>query len=280
MLIPVLAFPFIGTEAAGPTLAVTPASAVPGQTLSIAGTRFPGNQGGAITWDDTSVLATYRAARNGKFRVSVVIPTSSSSGGHRLAAQATSGVALNVPTSVQVVSTSSDAGPGSTQEALVGPSSGPDATPPIDLPTPEVTLSPTAEPTATPDPTATDLPTPTPGATPTEAPTPGPTPTDTPGGTPSADRDAWRHADASGRPPTPHPGRPRLHDARPLAPCRRPPRRVGPSCSTTNSIQAASVALESVRRPVRIGPAQLRHAVARDGLVGLHAHAHEPRDER
>ena len=92
-----------------------PASAVPGQTLSIAGTRFPGNQRGAITWDETSVLATYRVARNGKFRVSVVIPTSSSSGGHRLAAQATSGVALNVPTSVQVVSTSSDAGPGSTQ---------------------------------------------------------------------------------------------------------------------------------------------------------------------
>ena len=69
LLVPALAFPFMATEAAGPSLAATPASVSPGHVISVAGTGFQNTQTGAITWDGSQTLATYRVAANGRFRL-------------------------------------------------------------------------------------------------------------------------------------------------------------------------------------------------------------------
>ena len=185
LLVPALAVPFVGTEAAGPSLTANPGSATPGQVLKIAGTRFARNLPGTIDWDGTTVLASYRVGGNGRFDLDVIIPATSPIGIHRLAAHDASGVTQDVVARVSVVAFAGD------------PPVGPTAL--LFLPVPTGPLAPTSANDVTPpptaDPTATEFPTPTPGATPTDpsiqtpfetlSPTPRPTANPTPNRTPA-----------------------------------------------------------------------------------------------
>ncbi|MFI5043044.1 MAG: hypothetical protein ACHQNA_14565, partial [Acidimicrobiales bacterium] len=103
LLVPALAIPFVGAEAAGPSLSVTPASIAPGDTVDVTGARFLRNQSGSITWDVATVLGSYRASATGRFRLTVVIPTTSGEGAHRLSATGLAGTRQGVTTSITVV---------------------------------------------------------------------------------------------------------------------------------------------------------------------------------
>ena len=201
LLVPALAVPFAGAEAAGPSLTVTPASIAPGDTVDVTGTRFLRLQSGSITWDEATVLGSYRAGATGRFRLKVVIPTTSGEGAHRLSATGLVGTRRGVTTSITVVAPTTISALAPTDPPFLPtptPVTDPTAPVPTPAPTVEVTPPPTAVPAEIPLPAPTNAPTPTPGATPTvppfptpfatprptAAPTPKPTPKPTPVPTP------------------------------------------------------------------------------------------------
>jgi hypothetical protein len=217
LLVPALVFPLMTTEAAGPSLAVTPASVSPGQAITVSGAKFEKKQPGSITWDDTTILAAYRVGADGRFRLKVVIPKTATGGAHRLTARSTTTPVLEVAASLQVVAALppvvSSPG-GSAVTLLTSPLTDPAGSAPpkptllaaIPVPTPFAT--PTEGATATPaggaTPTGAPTRTPSPGATPTGAPTRTPSPGATPTGVPTPTPGATPTA-APTRTPTPQP---------------------------------------------------------------------------
>jgi hypothetical protein len=204
LLVPALVIPWAGTEASSPSLAVTPTPASPGQEIRVAGSRFPRSQSGVIIWSDMSVLATWRAAPNGRFVVEVAVPFGSEAGSHRLTARTDGGRAPDVVATVDVAPAAVETPPPDPTPG-VDPTTGlPGATPtpgPTPTPTPVLTSAPTPAVTsttpvptaapieqATPTPISTPQPTPrpTPAPTPTPQPTPKPTPAPTPTPQPTA----------------------------------------------------------------------------------------------
>ena len=168
LLVPALAVPFVGVEAAGPTLTATPGAVAPGQVLQITGTRFARNLPGTIDWDNNAVIASYRVGGNGRFHLEVIIPATMPLGAHQVSAHDVSGVTHDVAANVSIVSFAAAPTAGTTFSPILSDptaTAGSTTLPTVD-PTSGVTLPSTA------DPTATDTSTPAPGATPTDTPFP------------------------------------------------------------------------------------------------------------
>jgi hypothetical protein len=182
LLLPALALPFVGADAGGPTLSVSPDPAVPGGTVRVVGTRFQAGDRGVLAFDGLATPVTYTANPQGQFRARLSIGGGTPAGTHVIAArhgdvdvaEATVQVGSGIQPTADASSPTPSATPaasGSTPSPTPAASDGTAGSP-----------APTAMASAMPDPTATAAPssTPTPTETPALATTPAPTATPAP----------------------------------------------------------------------------------------------------
>ncbi len=130
MLVVALAWEAAPAVAATPVL-TAPASAAPGQTITVTGTYFAAAQVGMITFNGGKI-GTFTASSAGSFSVSVVIPSTATVGSTGRISAKDNAANLLATTTLLIVS------------STVGVN-----------PTPTPTATPTAAPTTTPSPTAT-----------------------------------------------------------------------------------------------------------------------------
>jgi hypothetical protein len=194
ILVPALVLPFVGADAGGATITVSPDPATPGTTVRVVGTGFPARDTGVVTFDGVDTPISYAANPQGQFRARLTIGSDTSAGVHVIAAR--HGDAEIAAATLQVVpaagATPDGSGstpvptlliegtsPSPTPTASGGaagsaaPSSTASATP-SSAATPALTA--TAAPSSTPPPTATAAPTGTPASPATPAPSATPAP--------------------------------------------------------------------------------------------------------
>jgi Cellulase (glycosyl hydrolase family 5) len=160
--------PFASTQAAGPVLTVSPASAPAGTKISVVGTQFPARTKVQLEWDgSTAGMPGATINANGRFSIGVTVPKTTA-GTHTLAAMSV--VSQKGARAALVATVLASAS--FTVAALASPTPTLSAT---------ATPAPTAAPTRTPAPTATA----TPNLTPTPTPTPMPSSVATPSPTAS-----------------------------------------------------------------------------------------------
>ena len=195
------AIPFVGIDASGPTLTLSPSKGAPGTKVTAIGDGFRPRESVELTWDgDTGGMPKVSTNGRGGFRASFKVPAVASgkhTSGAGQAANATAAVASAIsatatfevspvaaptptapPTPAPTVDPTPKPTPTPTPRATATPTPKPTAAP---TSTPKATSGPTPAPTVTPDPTAapTSAPTPTPAPIVTPAPTPMPTTTPT-----------------------------------------------------------------------------------------------------
>jgi hypothetical protein len=180
-LIPLLILPMVAAMASSPSLAVSPADAAPGSTLTVSGQDFTKSSGGDLVWDSGTVVGNYRTNGNGRFHVDILVPADAVAGTHQVTAIETFASAAGGPASGSAATSTEVA-----TATVVVDTNAPTSTPaPTPAPTATPTPTPAATPIPTPAPTATPAPTPTPTPTPAPTPTPSPVPTATPAPTPT-----------------------------------------------------------------------------------------------
>ena len=178
-MVGVAAVPFAGVSAASPQMVITPASAAPGTTVSVAGKGFSPRIKLQLTWDGSAdAMPTASVSGRGAFKASFKTP-SDDLGPHTIAAVQISGGGKGTKVSITLgailastvitlsASTPATAAPTPTPTSTAQPTAQPTPTPtptlaPTPTPTPTPTVMPTATPTATPAPTSTATPTPSP----------------------------------------------------------------------------------------------------------------------
>ena len=179
------AVPFVGMNASGPSLTLSPAKGAPGTRVTVVGDGFRPKDSVELTWDgDPAGMPKVSTNGRGGFRTSFKVPKVATgehtSGATQVAADS---AAIVGPISVTATfDVSAVSAPAPTPDPTPEPT--PDPTPdPTPKPTPKPTVAPTSAPTPAPDPTpapTSATPAPTPAATPAPTPTITPAPTATP----------------------------------------------------------------------------------------------------
>ncbi len=91
VLVPALALPFVGAQAAGPRITLAPSAATPGAVVRVDGRGFPDRATGVVTLDGSTVSVAFTARRNGSFRAQVLVPAGAAAGAYQVVAVARTG---------------------------------------------------------------------------------------------------------------------------------------------------------------------------------------------
>jgi hypothetical protein len=167
----VLVYPGLPSEASGPSLSASPASARPGQFVRINGRGFVADATLQLTWDGAvNGMPALRATTKGTFSVRFMVGNTTP-GTHVVAATQAASATAQAKGSVVVASV--DVSVYGVALASGSPSASPTA---ISTATPDPTVKPTVQPTAVPTAPPTPPPTPRPTPIPTQAPAPPPPP--------------------------------------------------------------------------------------------------------
>ena len=164
LLFPVLILP-LAAQTSGPSLSVSPGTAVAGQRITVVGRGFSARQAGQLAMDAQQAgLPTFRADRSGTFSVSFSLSSSVAAGAHRIDAFG------SAPRDTSKRPRSSSAVILASSLLIVGvpASTRPSGSSPASTPVASLTPTSTATPTSTPAPSASAKPTapatPTPSA--------------------------------------------------------------------------------------------------------------------
>lgn len=164
-LVPALLVPMMVVTATDARLTASPASVAAGDTVVVAGSGFPKNTTGTITFDGAQTGVAYRADVRGTFSLTVGVPAGAAVGNHTLAATTVAGRPSRKSSKSVVVVMAS--------VPLTVVAASPTVNP---IPTSSLTATPSPTRTATPTATATATPVPTTAAPPSASASASPTP--------------------------------------------------------------------------------------------------------
>jgi hypothetical protein len=200
MLIMTVGFviPWVSAGAAGPRLALSPASGPAGTVVTVAGSGLTPKASVALTWDGSADgMPTAMVNGRGAFKARFTVPSAAADGGHAVSAMVTTGAEPGPTASAGTPDTGSGAvatatftvappasavpTPGRRSKGAPAPTSTAPSTP-----TPTIAATETATATLTPAPSAPSTTTPVATATPAATPTAPPIATTAPTATPSA----------------------------------------------------------------------------------------------